>query len=110
MGLKRKEKNAISLNKTEEKENTPMWLGGSPPSPASFMGASTSHAITISPVEQRDIVSKKTKKNTRGLRTCILSPHCHFHACGSRSGGGEGEERGGGASGGGGRIMLNVER
>jgi hypothetical protein len=73
------------------------------------MGAGTSHAITISPVEQRDIVSKKKKKHMRGLRTCILSPHCHCRACGGRSGGGEGEGRGGGASGGGGRIMLNLE-
>jgi hypothetical protein len=67
----------------EEKENTPLWLGGSPPGPVSFVGASTSHAVTISPVEQRDIVSKKkTKKNMRGLRTHVLSPHCHCHACG----------------------------
>jgi hypothetical protein len=87
-----------------------LWPGGSPPGPASFMGAGTSHAVTISPVEQRVIVSKKKKKHTRGLRTCVLSPHCHCCACGSRSGGGEGEGRGGGASGSGGRIMLNIEQ
>jgi hypothetical protein len=45
-----------------KKKNTPLWLGGSPPGPASFVGASTSHAVTVSPVEQSNIVSKKNKK------------------------------------------------
>jgi hypothetical protein len=63
MGLKRK-KNAISLKKMEEEKNTPLWPRGSSLSPASFVGAGTSHTITISPVEQRDIVSKKNKKKT----------------------------------------------
>jgi hypothetical protein len=79
-GPKRK-KNAISLNKTEEKENTQCGQEDHLPGPALFVGASTSHTVTISPVKQRDIVSKtkkkKKKKHMRGLRTCILSPHCH---------------------------------
>jgi hypothetical protein len=49
----------------EEKKNTPLWPGGSPPGPASFVGASTSHTITISPVEQSDIVSKKKRKKEK---------------------------------------------
>jgi hypothetical protein len=69
MGLKKK--NAISLKKTEEKEeekNSPMWPGGSLPGPASFMGAGTSHAITISPIEQRDIMSKNKNKKKQKKR------------------------------------------
>jgi hypothetical protein len=94
-----------------KKKNTPLWPGGSPPGPALFVGAGTSHAVTVSPVEQSNIVSKKKtkkkkqKKNTRGLRTRVLSPHCRCRGCGGRSGCGEGEGRRGGGSGGG-RIML----
>jgi hypothetical protein len=100
MGLKRR-KNTISLIERKKKKNTPLWPGGSPPGPVSFMGAGTSHTITISPVEQSNIVSKKKKK--KGLRTGVLSPHCHCHACVGCSGGGEG----GGRSKWCGRIMLN---
>jgi hypothetical protein len=45
-----------------KKKNTPLWPGGSPPGPVLFMGAGTSHAITVSPVEQSNIVSKKKQK------------------------------------------------
>jgi hypothetical protein len=45
-----------------KKKNTPLWPGGSPPGPASFVGAGTSHAVTVSPVEQSNIVSKKKQK------------------------------------------------
>jgi hypothetical protein len=48
-----------------KKKNTPLWLGGSPPGPASFVGASTSHAVTISAVEQSNIVSKKKRKKEK---------------------------------------------
>jgi hypothetical protein len=104
MGLKRRA-NTISLGERGKKTNTPLWPGGDPPGPASFMGAGTRHAVTVSPVEQSNIVSKKNKKNkkqrkhTRGLRTHVLSPHCRCRTCGGHSGSGEGEGRGGGASG-----------
>jgi hypothetical protein len=48
-----------------KKKNTPLWPGGSPPGPASFVGAGTSHAVTISAVEQSNIVSKKKRKKEK---------------------------------------------
>jgi hypothetical protein len=78
MGLKRR-KNTISLKEWKGEKNTSLWPEGSPPSPVLFRGASTSHAITISPVEQRNIVSKKKRKKEKkryeGTQdTCPESP------------------------------------
>jgi hypothetical protein len=49
----------------KKKKNTPLWPGGSPPGPALFVGTGTSHAVTISAVEQSNIVSKKKRKKEK---------------------------------------------